>query len=115
MAITNGTIAGRTFSASGLLPFTEYTFQVAGSNSAGMGDFTDVITLFTDTSKWRPHLLSLVDYFFHHAVPGPVYNSMHATTSGGTGNMSTADDVAIPTAPTPRELALCDTVHGLCE
>ena len=41
--------------------------------------------------------------------------SVHATTSVGPGIMSTADDVAIPTVPTPRELALCDTVHGLCE
>ena len=36
-----------TFTASGLKPFTNYTFRVAGINSEGKGPFTDGITVFT--------------------------------------------------------------------
>ena len=33
----------RTLTASGLTPHTNYTFRVAGVNSAGTGPFTDII------------------------------------------------------------------------
>ena len=38
----------RTFSATELTPFTNYTFQVAGVNDVGTGPFTDIITITTD-------------------------------------------------------------------
>ena len=37
----------RRFTASGLTPFTNYTFQVAGVNSIGTGPFSDLITIQT--------------------------------------------------------------------
>ncbi len=47
-ATTDGQVVGQTFNASGLRPFTTYTFQVRGVNSAGRGPFTDAITIRTD-------------------------------------------------------------------
>ena len=47
-AITDGEVVGTTFTASGLRPFTDYTFRVAGVNSAGIGTFTNTITIHTD-------------------------------------------------------------------
>ena len=38
----------RTFFASGLTPFTSYTFQVAGVNDVGTGPKTDLLTITTD-------------------------------------------------------------------
>ena len=42
-----GTISGRSFTANGLIPFTNYTFQVHGVNSAGSGPYSDLITITT--------------------------------------------------------------------
>ena len=42
-----GNIVNRTFSAKGLTPYTNYTFQVAGVNDAGTGTYTTVITVTT--------------------------------------------------------------------
>ena len=39
-----GNTVDRTFSATGLTPFTNYTFQVAGVNDVGTGPFTNTIT-----------------------------------------------------------------------
>ncbi len=47
-AITDGEVVGQTFTASGLRPFTNYTFRVRGVNSAGRGPFTNTITICTD-------------------------------------------------------------------
>ncbi len=47
-ATTDGQVVGQTFTASGLRPFTNYTFRVGGVNSAGMGPFTNAITIRTD-------------------------------------------------------------------
>ena len=44
----NGNIIGRTFSATELTPFTNYTFQVAGVNEVGTGPDTDMITITID-------------------------------------------------------------------
>ena len=38
----------RTFTASGLTPYTNYTFRVAGINSIDTGPFTSTITMQTD-------------------------------------------------------------------
>ena len=40
-------VNGRRFTASGLAPFTNYTFQVAGVNSNGVGPFSNVTTIQT--------------------------------------------------------------------
>ena len=42
-----GNIVDRTFSAEGLTPYTNYTFQVAGVNNVGTGPFTNLITIIT--------------------------------------------------------------------
>ena len=43
-----GNTVDRTFSAGGLTPYTDYTFQVAGVNDVSTGPFTDEITITTD-------------------------------------------------------------------
>ena len=48
IATTDGEVVGQTFTASGLQPFTNYTFQVAGVNSEGWGPFTDTIVIQTN-------------------------------------------------------------------
>ncbi len=40
---------GESFSASGLIPGTNYSFRVAGVNSEGQGPFSDTILLFVTT------------------------------------------------------------------
>ena len=47
-AIIPGHIVGRGFIATGLTPYTSYTFQVAGVNGAGIGPFTSSITFVTN-------------------------------------------------------------------
>ena len=37
----------QTFTASGLTPYTEYTFKVAGTNVAGIGPFSDTMYITT--------------------------------------------------------------------
>ena len=43
-----GNTVDRTFSATELTPFTNYTFQVAGVNNVATGPLTDMITITTD-------------------------------------------------------------------
>ena len=61
VTITDEAVVGMTFSASGLTPFTEYMFQVAGVNSIGRGPFTAAIPIHTpETCKFLlVHLCSL--------------------------------------------------------
>ncbi len=48
-----------TFTANGLIPFTNYTFRVAGVNSAGTGVYSNIITFTTnEESKHVLHYLS---------------------------------------------------------
>ena len=42
-----GTISGRSFTANGLIPFTNYTFRVRGVNNAGPGPYSNLITITT--------------------------------------------------------------------
>ena len=42
-----GTISGRSFTVNRLTPFTDYTFQVRGVNSAGSGPYSDLINITT--------------------------------------------------------------------
>ncbi len=45
-----------TFTESGLTPFTNYTFRVAGVNSAGTGVYSNIIT-FTTSEESMPNSL----------------------------------------------------------
>ena len=42
-----GNTVNKTFSAGGLTPYTNYTFQVAGVNDVDTGPFTNLITVIT--------------------------------------------------------------------
>ena len=44
---TTSMISGRSFTANGLTPFTNYTFQVRGVNSESPGPYSDLITITT--------------------------------------------------------------------
>lgn len=44
----SGSVINETFTASGLTPYTNYTFRVAGVNDNGTGPFSDTITILTD-------------------------------------------------------------------
>ena len=45
--LREGNISGRSFTANELTPFTNYTFQVRGVNSAGSGPYSDLINITT--------------------------------------------------------------------
>ena len=66
------------FTASGLTPFTNYTFRVAGfSNRNGMGPFSNVTTIQTaEDSQLDLNLYNLHydNKFLLYIVPGPVSN-----------------------------------------
>ena len=47
-AVIPGVIVNRTFTASGLTPYTNYTFRVAGVNQAGTGPFSDTTSILTE-------------------------------------------------------------------
>ena len=42
-----GTISGRSFTANGLTPFTNYTFKVRGVNSVGSGPYSNLTIITT--------------------------------------------------------------------
>lgn len=46
-AARNRMVLSRNFTVNDLTPYTNYTFRVAGVNSAGIGLYTDTITLLT--------------------------------------------------------------------
>ena len=58
-----GTISGRSFTANGLTPFTNYTFQVHGVTSVGPGPYSDLITI---TTSEEGNLMEL--YTSYHYV-----------------------------------------------
>ena len=43
-----GVVMNRTFITSGLTPYTNYTFRVAGVNDNGTGPFTNVTSILTE-------------------------------------------------------------------
>ena len=47
-ALIPGMVVNRTFTASGLTPYTNYTFSVAGVNDASTGPFTNVTNIMTE-------------------------------------------------------------------
>ena len=50
----NYSVNGQNFTATGLTPYTNYTFRVAGVNINGTGPFTDTVTATTnEDSKFR--------------------------------------------------------------
>ena len=44
---TTSMISSKSFTANGLIPFTNYTFQVHGVNSVGSGPYSDLIIITT--------------------------------------------------------------------
>ena len=46
--LISGVVVNRTFTASGLTPYTNYTFRVVGVNDNGTGLFTDVTSIQTE-------------------------------------------------------------------
>ena len=47
-ALIPGLVVNRTFTASGLTPYTNYTFRVAGVNDNGTGPFSNVTSILTE-------------------------------------------------------------------
>ena len=47
-ALIPGVVVNRTFTASGLTPYTNYTFRIAGVNNNGTGPFTNVTSILTE-------------------------------------------------------------------
>ena len=47
-ALIPGVVVNRTFTASGLTPYTNYTSRVAGINGNGTGPFTNVTSILTE-------------------------------------------------------------------
>ena len=47
-ALIPGVVVNRTFTASGLTPYTNYTFRVAGVNDNGTGPFSNVTSILTE-------------------------------------------------------------------
>ena len=47
-ALIPGVVVNRTFTTSGLTPYTNYTFRVAGVNDNGTGPFTNVTSILTE-------------------------------------------------------------------
>ena len=70
-----GNTLNMSFSAEGLTPYTNYTFQVAGVNDVDTGPYTDIITITTDEDGWSVSSNSIV-YIYSSpcTVPGPVSN-----------------------------------------
>ena len=47
-ALIPGVVVNRTFTTSGLTPYTNYIFKVAGVNDAGTGPFTNETSILTE-------------------------------------------------------------------
>ena len=47
-ALIPGVVVNRTFTASGLTPYTNYTFRVAGVNGNGTGLFSNITNMLTE-------------------------------------------------------------------
>ena len=47
-AFIPGVVVNRTFTASGLTPYTNYTFRVAGVSDNGTGPFSNVTNILTE-------------------------------------------------------------------
>ena len=71
--IPSGSTSGRTYSAGGLIPNTQFTFRVAGVNDADTGPFTRTLVITTSEEGWvisnYSSSLIIIDF---STVPGPV-------------------------------------------
>ena len=54
-ALIPGVVMNRTFTASGLTPYTNYTFRVAGVNDNGTGPFSNVTSILTEEEGNHSH------------------------------------------------------------
>ena len=71
-----GNTVNRTFSATELTPFTNYTFQVAGVNDVGTGPLTDIITITTDEEGFlnlSPHARAVGAGAAGEAIASPLF------------------------------------------
>ena len=59
-----GEVVNQTFNASGLTPYVNYTFRVAGVNSDGTGPFSNITTITTDQDGMLNLLGNCKTYFF---------------------------------------------------
>ena len=67
-ALILGVVVNRTFTASGLTPYTNYTFRVSGVNDNGTGPFTNVTCILTveESNHTKPFIAnSVINYFMH--------------------------------------------------
>ena len=69
-----GTISGRSFTANGLTPFTNYTFRVRGVNSAGSGPYSDLTIITTSEEVNTVTVNKVGNYSIHPSASGPVSN-----------------------------------------
>ena len=63
-ALIPGVVVNRTFIASRLIPYTNYTFRVAGVNDAGTGSFINLISV--QTEEESNSYLIIIQQNFHH-------------------------------------------------
>ena len=54
-ALIPGVVVNRTFIVSGLTPYTNYTFRVAGVNDNGTGPFSNVTSILTEEESNHSH------------------------------------------------------------
>ena len=54
-ALIPGVVVNRTFMASGLTPYTNYTLRVAGVNDNGTGPFSNVTSILTEEESNDSH------------------------------------------------------------
>ena len=58
-ALIPGVVVNRTFTASGLTPYTNYTFRVAGVNDNGTGPFTNVTSIQSEEGNHKKEYLAI--------------------------------------------------------
>ena len=74
-ALIPGAVVNRTFTASGLTPYTNYTFRVAGVNDNDTGPFVNLISVQTEEESNGYVIINIQLIFTTSCIaPGPVSN-----------------------------------------
>ena len=81
-ALIPGVVVNRTFTASGLTPYTNYTFRVAGDNDNGTGPYSNITSILTEEES--NHTKQFCHSYYNNLLllynnslciaPGPVSN-----------------------------------------
>ena len=74
-ALIPGVVVNRIFTATGLTPYTNYTFKIAGVNDAGTGPFTNVTSVMTEEES--NHTKPYCNFIIANSLcvaPGPLSN-----------------------------------------